>query len=223
TAEKGDCIDCFACVNVCPMGIDIRNGQQMECITCALCIDACDEIMDKIGKPRGLIDYMALRDETAERAGAQPKPIIKHVLRPRTLLYFTLWAGIGIALLVALFMRSPFDLNVSPVRNPLFVPLADGSIRNTYELRMRNKQHEARPFAVTVDGGDGLIVTLEGVEGNTVTVPADDTYMQRVYLTAPAGSELAGVSQTGLDMVVTDTTQGISASTATVFHGRGNR
>jgi polyferredoxin len=67
----GDCIDCNACVNVCPVGIDIRDGQQLECITCALCIDACDDIMDKVGKPRGLIDYIALTDERASaRAGA---------------------------------------------------------------------------------------------------------------------------------------------------------
>jgi polyferredoxin len=66
----GDCIDCNACVNVCPVGIDIRDGQQLECITCALCIDACDDIMDKVGKPRGLIDYMALTDE-AQRARGQ--------------------------------------------------------------------------------------------------------------------------------------------------------
>ncbi|MDO5612072.1 MAG: cytochrome c oxidase accessory protein CcoG [Paracoccus sp. (in: a-proteobacteria)] len=219
-AAKGDCIDCYACVNVCPMGIDIRNGQQLECITCALCIDACDEIMDKIGKPRGLIDYMALRDETAERAGGAPKPIIRHILRPRTLLYFTLWAGIGVALVVALFMRSPFDLSVSPVRNPVFVPLSDGSIRNTYEVRMRNKQHEARPFAVTIDGAEGLIVTLEGVQGNVVTVAADETYLQRVYVTAPADSQMARAGQQRIEMVVTDTTDDISASTSTVFHGR---
>ena len=82
------------------MGIDIRDGQQMECITCALCIDACDDVMDKIGKPRGLIDYLALADEPAERAGDPPRPIWKHVLRPRTILYTRfvvddwLWSGL---------------------------------------------------------------------------------------------------------------------------------
>jgi cytochrome c oxidase accessory protein FixG len=69
---RADCIDCMACVNVCPMGIDIRNGQQMECITCGLCIDACDDVMDKIGKPRGLIDYMALSDEPASGRAVRP-------------------------------------------------------------------------------------------------------------------------------------------------------
>lgn len=221
TAAKGDCIDCLACVNVCPMGIDIRDGQQMECITCALCIDACDEMMDKIGKPRGLIGYMALRDEEAERAGRAPKPVLQHMLRPRTLLYFALWAGIGVALVVALFMRSPFDLSVSPVRNPTFVTLSDGAIRNTYELRMRNKQHEARPFAVTVEGAEGLVLTMEGVTGNVVTVAADATHGQRLYLTTPPGSPAATTGQTPLHLVVTDTTDGVSASTATVFHGKG--
>src|SRR5690606_8879092 len=147
---QGDCIDCLACVNVCPMGIDIREGQQMECITCALCIDACDDVMAKIGKPRGLIDYMALSDETAERAGAAPIKVRRHIFRPRTLLYFTLWAAIGVGLLVALFLRSPYDLNVTQVRNPLYVTLADGSIRNTYELRLRNKQGSEQEFTVGI-------------------------------------------------------------------------
>ena len=95
---QGDCIDCMACVNVCPMGIDIRDGQQLACITCALCIDACDDMMAKIGKPRGLIDYLALSDETMERAGQPPRKIWKHVLRPRTLMYFSLWALVGAGL-----------------------------------------------------------------------------------------------------------------------------
>ncbi len=111
--ELGDCIDCMACVNVCPMGIDIRDGQQLECITCALCIDACDEMMEKVGKPRGLIDYMALSDEASERSGNAPKNIWKHILRPRTILYTTLWSLVGIGLVVALFMRSDIDLTVA--------------------------------------------------------------------------------------------------------------
>ena len=221
---KGDCIDCLACVNVCPMGIDIREGQQLECITCALCIDACDEMMDKIGKPRGLIDYMALRDESAERAGAAPLPVMRHVLRPRTMIYFALWAAIGVGLVVALFLRSPFDLNVSPVRSPVFVTLSDGSIRNTYELRMRNKQHDAREFRIGADGQDAetLAVTLEGIDGQVVTVPADETLTQRVYLTAPAGSPLTRDESVGLDILVTDITDGISATAPTVFHGMGH-
>ncbi|MFC3529293.1 cytochrome c oxidase accessory protein CcoG [Paracoccus mangrovi] len=221
---KGDCIDCMACVNVCPMGIDIRDGQQLECITCALCIDACDEVMDKIGKPRGLIDYMALRDEAAERAGQPPKPLRQHVLRPRTLLYFTLWAGIGVALVVALFMRSPFDLNVTPVRNPLYVTMADGAIRNTYALRLRNKQGDARDFTISVVDADGnpprwVGLTLEGQSGASVAVPADSTFTQRLYLTAEKGSPLAEGGQVELTLWVADAA-GDRAHIGTVFHGR---
>jgi polyferredoxin len=193
----------------------------MECITCALCIDACDEIMDKIGKPRGLIDYMALRDETAERAGAQPKSVWRHIFRPRTILYFTLWAGIGVALIVALFVRSPFDLNVSPVRNPLFVTMSDGAIRNTYEVRLRNKQHDARSFSFAVEGADGLVVAVEGAPSAIAEVPADETLSRRLYVTAPAGSEIATQATTQLDLVVRDEVDGTTASVGTIFHGKG--
>nr|AAC44520.1 CcoG [Paracoccus denitrificans PD1222] len=222
---KGDCIDCMACVNVCPMGIDIRDAHQLECITCALCIDACDEVMDKIGKPRGLIDYMALKDETAERSGAAPKPVLKHILRPRTMLYFTLWAGIGVALVVALFLRSPFDLNVTPVRNPLYVTMADGAIRNTYALRLRNKQGAERDFAVSVTGSDGaapqgISLTLEGLPDAGVKVAADSTHTQRVYITAEKDSALAEAAQSELTLWVEDVTDGVKSRIGTVFHGR---
>ncbi|MCK4712322.1 MAG: cytochrome c oxidase accessory protein CcoG, partial [Marinosulfonomonas sp.] len=128
----GDCIDCMACVNVCPAGIDIRDGQQLECITCALCIDACDEIMEKIGKPRGLIDYLAFTDEPAERAGMAPRSLWYHIMRPRTIMYTTLWSLVGVGLVVALFVRPEIDMSISPIRNPTFVTLTDGTIRNTY-------------------------------------------------------------------------------------------
>ena len=221
--EKGDCIDCYACVNVCPMGIDIRDGQQLECITCALCIDACDDIMAKIGKPRGLIDYMALKDESAEKTGHEGASLWRHVLRPRTLLYFTLWGAIGVGLIVALFMRSPYDLNVSPVRSPLFVTMSDGSIRNTYEMRLRNKQGEVKTFAIGAGDANGapipgLAVTLEGEPG-TVTVNQDATFEQRVYLTAEPASALATGGQTPVTMWIEDTTSHRRATVGTVFHG----
>jgi cytochrome c oxidase accessory protein FixG len=142
----GDCIDCNACVNVCPMGIDIRDGQQLACITCALCIDACDDVMTKVGKPRGLIDYIALTDETRERAGEAPKSVWKHILRPRTILYTVLWAAVGIGLVFALFIRSDISVTVAPIRNPVYVTMSDGSIRNTYDVRLRNAMGEERPF-----------------------------------------------------------------------------
>ena len=212
----------MACVNVCPMGIDIRDGQQMECITCALCIDACDDVMDKIGKPRGLIDYMALTDETAERAGKAPKPVWKHVLRPRTILYTTLWSLVGVGLVIALFIRSDIEMTVAPVRNPTFVTLSDGSIRNTYDVRLLNKQGEERPFKVTVVGDEPFLVELEAAEGDTVMVPADTTFLQRVYVVAPAGSQSAASERVDLRLWVEDMTNGERVYKDTIFNGSAN-
>ncbi len=180
----GDCIDCMACVNVCPMGIDIRDGQQMECITCALCIDACDEIMEKVGKPRGLIDYLALTDETNERAGHAKVPVMRHILRPRTIIYTALWAAIGVGLVVALFIRSDIDMTVAQVRNPQFVTLSDGSVRNTYDVRIRNMTAGDATFRIGLTTDDILRVDLEGSQDLMVEVPADETFLQRVYVIA---------------------------------------
>ncbi|MGB0927944.1 MAG: cytochrome c oxidase accessory protein CcoG [Pikeienuella sp.] len=218
----GDCIDCMACVNVCPMGIDIREGQQMECITCALCIDACDDVMDKIGKPRGLIDYLALSDEPAERAGAAPTPLWKHVLRPRTIVYTVMWSLVGIGLLYALFIRSDVDLTVSPVRNPTFVTLSDGSVRNIYDVRLRNKLGEDRVFRLSLTSDEVLHITLEGKElSRQVVVPADSTLLQRVYITARSPSDAARSDSTDLRIWVEDTDGGARAGRATTFNGKG--
>jgi cytochrome c oxidase accessory protein FixG len=220
-ASQGDCIDCLACVNVCPMGIDIRNGQQMECITCGLCIDACDDMMDKIGKPRGLIDYMALTDETAERAGKEPRKIWKHILRPRTILYTVLWAAIGFGLLFALFIRPALDVSVAPVRNPVFVTLSDGSLRNTYDVRLRNKHGEDRPFRISLVGDSALRVQLEGTPYETIDVPADAMVIQRVYVVAPRGSTPANDERTEFRLWIEDLTNGDRAHADTIFNGKG--
>ncbi len=220
--EQGDCIDCMACVNVCPAGIDIRDGQQMECITCALCIDACDEIMEKTGKPRGLIDYMALTDETREREGKPPRPIIKHILRPRVILYSSLWSLVGALLVFALFIRSDIEMTVAPVRNPVFVLLSDGSIRNTYEVRLRNKHGEDRMFEVSMSGDPAISLSLEGSEGNAVMVPADSTMLQRVYLVAGPDAEAATADRTDVRLWIEDVTSGERAHNDTIFNGRGD-
>ncbi len=203
-AETGDCIDCMACVNVCPMGIDIRNGQQLACITCGLCIDACNDVMEKVGKPLNLISYLALTDETGERAGQPSKSVWKHVFRPRTILYSVLWAGIGVALVVALFLRANIDVSVSPVRNPTYVVLSDGSIRNTYDLRLRNKHGEDRWFTFSVVADAPVDLTLQGTDGPRVLVAANATLEQRIYITAPAGSPAAVTDRTDLRLWVQD-------------------
>ncbi len=220
-ATLGDCIDCMACVNVCPMGIDIRDGQQLECITCALCIDACNSMMDKVGKPRGLIDYLALTDETLEREGTPPRPVWQHVIRLRTLIYTGLWLVVGAALVVALFMRSEIDLNVSPVRNPVFVTLSDGAIRNTFNVRIRNKQALEHPFEISVTPNSDLTVTLQGKRSPVVMVPADETGTLKVFIVAKKGSQVARSSLTGLRVWVEDKVTGDRAYRDTVFNGTG--
>lgn len=220
-ADKlGDCIDCMACVNVCPMGIDIREGQQMECITCALCIDACDDMMTKIGKPRGLIDYMALTDETREIAGQPRKPAWQHIIRLRTLVYTALWSAVGIFLIVALFMRSEIDLNVSPIRNPLFVTLSDGTIRNSYDIRIRNKQGTDQPFQISVTSEFSLKVQLQGTSSTIVAVPADETGTHRVFVLAEPGSKASEVANQDIRIWVEDRLTGDRAYRDTVFHGK---
>ncbi len=223
----GDCIDCMACVNVCPMGIDIRNGQQLACITCGLCIDACNDMMDKIGKPRDLIGYLALTDETRERAGKPPKSVWAHVFRVRTVLYTVLWAGVGIALVVALFLRTEIDVNVTPVRNPTYVTLSDGSIRNTYDLRLRNKHGEDRWFHISITSGARLDVAIEGTEELRVLVPANETFQTRVYVTAAAGTVAAEQERTDVTIWVEDRGTESQPGTDrvhkdTVFNGKGN-
>ena len=223
TAEPlGDCIDCMACVNVCPMGIDIRDGQQLACITCALCIDACDDVMAKLGKERGLIDYLALSDEPRERAGGTPRAIWKHVLRPRVMMYTVLWALVGIGLVFALFIRPEIEMTVAPVRNPTYVTLSDGSIRNSYDLRLLNKHGDDRLFRVTVVGDPALRVVLEGSPYESVTAPANETHIQRVHVIAAPGSDPAASERVDIRFWVEDLSNGERAHKDTIFNGRDN-
>ena len=221
-AEMGDCIDCMACVNVCPMGIDIRDGQQLECITCALCIDACDDVMAKIGKPRGLIDYLALSDEEAEREHRAPKSVWRHILRPRTILYTVLWSLVGIGLVFALFIRAPFDITVAPVRNPTHVIMSDGSIRNTYDVRIRNKYGEEGTFRIVATGHPAMSVDLEGVDGDTVTIAPQEMRLQRVYVTVPAGTGPAQAERTDFRFWIEDVNSAAREHKDTSFFGQGN-
>lgn len=224
-APQGDCIDCMACVNVCPMGIDIRDGQQMECITCGLCIDACDDIMAKIGKPRGLVDYLALTDEAAEREGAPTKAIWQHILRPRTILYTGLWSLVGFGLLIALFIRTDIDMTVAPVRNPTYVTLSDGTIRNVYEIRLRNKHGESRPFHLSLKAEDILRIDIQGepTGDRTIDVPADSTHLVRVFVSARPQDAPSSAERTPFRFWVEDLVSGERAYDDTIFNGTANQ
>ncbi len=179
----GDCVDCNACVVVCPMGIDIRDGQQLECITCALCVDACDDVMTRLGKERGLISYATLSDynknmSLATGSGKVIQPVrirdqitgklndaIKRtdwrsVIRPRTIVYLIGWSAIGFAMLTALALRSPLSLNVLHDRNPLYVELKDGSIRNGYDVKILNMTPALRAVELRLEGLPGAELSL---------------------------------------------------------------
>ncbi len=191
----GDCIDCQQCVAVCPTGWDIRKGPDISCITCALCIDACDKVMKDIGRPRGLIDYATLEDCKAEAAGQPPRPAWKALLRPRTIAYFMIWGSIGLGLLFMLGVRSHTDLTVSPDRNPPFMLLSDGSIRNAYTLRLRNMESRPREMEVAIEGLPGglmwsdTIAREDAATKQVIMVPADATLPVRAYVMAPADTE----------------------------------
>ncbi|MXO75225.1 cytochrome c oxidase accessory protein CcoG [Altererythrobacter aerius] len=188
----GDCIDCTMCVQVCPTGIDIRDGPQIGCITCALCIDACDRVMAEVGRPRGLIDYATLEDCEAEANGAKPRPAWRALLRPRTIAYTLIWGSIGLAMLFALGNRSRTDLSVAPDRNPPFMLMSDGSVRNSYTLSLRNMATRPRPMEVAIEGLPGAVMwsdTMSRAQAARmirITVPADSTQTMRAYVVAPA-------------------------------------
>jgi cytochrome c oxidase accessory protein FixG len=140
------CIDCKQCVVVCPTGIDIRNGLQMECIACGLCIDACDNVMEKIGLPKGLIRY----DTLANLSDPRPEKKFK-ALRPRSFFYTAILTLICVLMLKALLFKKPIETSVIPNRNPLFVMLSNGDIRNDYELKILNKTHQKKTFTLAIN------------------------------------------------------------------------
>ncbi|MFO1456014.1 MAG: cytochrome c oxidase accessory protein CcoG [Steroidobacteraceae bacterium] len=142
----GDCTDCTLCVQVCPTGIDIRNGLQSECIACAACIDACDAVMDKMGYPRGLVRYATQHQLEHQKT---------HVLRPRILIYGALLTLLTIGLVVAVSMRKPVALDALHDRNTLFRNLDSGEVENVYTLKIMNKDERAHRFVVTVEGLQG--------------------------------------------------------------------
>lgn len=191
-AAFGDCIDCNQCVAVCPTGIDIREGPQIGCITCALCIDACDNVMAQIGKPRGLIDYCTLDDAEVEKAGGTSHPVLKTLFRSRTLIYFGIWASIGLAMLFTLGQRTRLDLAVQPDRNPVYVRLSDGSIRNNYTLKIRNMETRPRIVDVYVEGLPGAVIWTPAGKREFATqhihfaVAPDAVHKVQLFVAAPA-------------------------------------
>jgi cytochrome c oxidase accessory protein FixG len=189
----GDCVDCMACVNVCPTGIDIRNGPQLECITCALCIDACNDVMGKLGRAPDLIGYTTLKRDIAESKGEKLAPMWKTLLRPRVLIYFAVWSAIGLGMLFVLAGRSRMDISIAQERNPVYVQLSDGDIRNSYTVKLLNKENRPREFDLTVGGLEGARIS-NPVSGEApakrirLAVRADGVDSYRLQVRVPAAS-----------------------------------
>lgn len=181
---RGHCIDCTACVQVCPMGIDIRQGLQMECIACGLCVDACNNIMDKIDLPRGLIRYDTTNHMEAKVKGGDEQ---FKFLRPRTIYYMSVIALVGSIMLYALINRAPLQLNVLHDRNPLFVQLSSGEIRNGYVLKILNKTHDHNVYQISVDGLPNSSIEVKAAgdaDKDKLYVPADSVGSYHVYVSA---------------------------------------
>jgi cytochrome c oxidase accessory protein FixG len=216
---RGDCVDCKACFTVCPMGIDIRDGAQLECIQCALCIDACNEIMDRVGRPRGLIAYATVGN--LDSATKAPREGLR-IVRPRTMLYTLLITAITGFMTWSILNRADLQMNVLPDRNPLFVMLSNGGLRNGYTVKITNKLEAARQFRITASGIPGAhlqFVEFDGADP-TIGVAPSEVRAVKLYVSVDA-ADRAGLkgADTPLTISVTDVKTGESAVRNTTFNG----
>jgi cytochrome c oxidase accessory protein FixG len=199
---QGDCIDCTICVQVCPTGIDIRNGLQYECIACGACIDACDEVMDKVGSPRGLIRY-------ATQNSLEGKPT--RWLRPRVLVYGALLALLCAGTVAGIALRRPLIVDVIRDRQ-LFREVAGGAIENAYALRLVNKEGRAHRFAITLEGDPALQLLAPAM------VAAAPEEVLTVPVTVRAGRRAVRGGR-DLRFVVRDLDSGLEVREASRFFG----
>ncbi|MEO9168053.1 MAG: cytochrome c oxidase accessory protein CcoG [Aestuariivirga sp.] len=226
----GDCVDCNACVAVCPTGIDIRDGQQMECITCALCIDACDSVMGKIDKPLGLISYSTLRDynhnlaltkdtntglitpnhirDEAGNFNSNIRHFNWHILfRLRTFIYLGMWCLIGIGMLFMLLTRDRLQLNVQHDRNPVSVKLTNGAIRNGYTIKLLNMVPEPRNITLSIDGLPGAYMSaaeMPEIQGRSADISVDADKLRSLHIFVTQSAQLANAGQSQFKIIARD-------------------
>jgi len=154
-AGLGDCVNCGLCVQVCPTGIDIRNGLQYQCIGCAACIDVCDEVMEKVNQPKGLVKYTT---EHALKGGTT------HILRPRIVVYAALLMIITGALIFSIATRTPLELDIIRDRNVLYIENDEGLIENVYTLKVINMTNNDQTYRLSVSGLQGLEMEIRSDE-----------------------------------------------------------
>jgi cytochrome c oxidase accessory protein FixG len=181
----GDCIDCSLCVQVCPTGIDIRQGLQYECIGCGLCVDACNTVMDKMATPRGLIRYATQNGMAGRWSTAQ---VLRRVLRPRVLIYTGVLAALCVGLLASLVVRTPLKVDVVRDRGTLARIAEGGQIENVYRLQIMNATERPQRYRIEATGLDGLQVASDAV----VEVGAAQARWVAVRLQMPYGGASSG-------------------------------
>jgi cytochrome c oxidase accessory protein FixG len=194
----GDCVDCNICVQVCPTGIDIREGLQYECIGCAACIDGCDQVMDKMGYPKGLIRYST---ENALKQNLPAQGILKRIFRPRVLFYTAVLWVIIIAALVTLYHRIPLKVDVIRDRGNVMRDADDERVQNVYRLQIMNTQEVAREMRIAVGGLDGI--AIEGAARPVLVGPAS-SLMVPVRVEAPRASGGKGANRIFFTVEATD-------------------
>jgi cytochrome c oxidase accessory protein FixG len=195
----GSCIDCTMCVQVCPTGIDIRNGLQYECIGCAACVDACDSVMDKIAQPRGLIRYSTDR-ALAEHDGGTAAQLRAHLLRPRVLVYGGILLALVATVGATLALRTPLKLDVLRDRGTLGREVEDGMIENVYRLQIMNTSEQAHTYLIRVSGMPSLAQVTE----DTVTVGATDTLAHPIRLRTAHGAGQPGSNKIDIELTAVD-------------------
>lgn len=178
--QAGDCVDCGLCVNVCPIGIDIREGPNFACINCGLCVDACDGVMTRLGRPRGLIDYESW--DNIER-GRRGEARISRLLRPKTVALAVITAALAAGLAALLATRSTGAIAVLHDRDPLAVNLSDGSVRNAYTVKLLNKADVVRHYTLAIQGIDASMAIVGNDDGRPIPVEPEGSESLRVTLT----------------------------------------
>ncbi|NYZ13186.1 cytochrome c oxidase accessory protein CcoG [Azospirillum sp. RWY-5-1] len=219
----GDCIDCNACYHACPTGVDIREGSQLACIGCGLCIDACDEIMTKIGRPKGLIAFDT-QNNLVSMATTGKKAVYK-LVRPRTIIYSLLMVVVSGMIAAGLVLKPSLDISVLRDRAPLFVALADGSVRNAYTFKISNMTRDSRDYTLTASGLAGIELSVAGEHQSDsaarlrLSAAPDQVATYRIFVTVPRAS----VTAASVPLTLTLTTAGGDGdSYKTVFMGPAN-
>ncbi|MBM3590679.1 MAG: cytochrome c oxidase accessory protein CcoG [Alphaproteobacteria bacterium] len=180
---RGHCIDCKQCVVVCPVGIDIRNGLQMECIACGLCIDACDNVMKKVGLPIGLIRY----DTMAHLSEPVSHKKFKF-LQPRTFYYSFIIILVSSLMVSSLIFRPKVETSIYQERNPLYIIMSDGGVRNVYNLKIINKTHQHKSFHISMARPDFIELKVSNHDEKNIIVPAESIIELRTLITIPANA-----------------------------------